>query len=70
MGLSWSFGECLRIPAGASSDDFNDLPFVRAEEGEEIIVSFTRTNDMYFFDQIFRRGGRSSAIELLDDSLQ
>ena len=69
MGLSWSFGECLRIPAGASFDDFNDLPFVRAEEGDEIIVSFTRTNDMYFFDQIFRCGGRPSAIGLLDELL-
>ena len=57
------------VCAGASFDDFNDLPFVRAEEGEEIMVSFTRTSDMYFFDQIFRRGGRPSAIDLLDDSL-
>ena len=58
------------VCAGTSFDDFNDMPFVYAEEEEEVIVSFTRASDMYFFDQVFRRGGRPSAVGLLDDSLQ
>ena len=61
------------VCAGTSFDEFNDMPFVGAEEGDEIPVSFSTTSDMYFFDKIFRRGAQrpsSDPFGFLDDSLE
>ena len=41
--------------AGQNFDDFNDKPFVQAEDNDEVLVTFSQTTDLYFFDCRDRR---------------
>ena len=46
--------------AGELFDNFDDMPFVDAEDAEDIIVTFDVTSDMYFFDLFDRKKQPSS----------